>query len=181
MRLYLIDGKMKEANNMFKNVDKYKIVEGKIMQAVILASKRNEKANATKAAKNLEKLSTDDAEAAFYLATLYETGNGVEQSMIKAISLYRAASDMGYGKSQCYLADIYYEGRGTEKDLLTAVSLYQKALDCRQLTQKGATRLAECYENGLAGLTQDKKRAEQLRSAKYEDHVSALLRKVDIK
>lgn len=181
MRLYLIDGKMKEANNMFKNVDKYKIVEGKIMQAVILASKRNEKANATKAAKNLEKLSTDDAEAAFYLATLYETGNGVEQSMIKAISLYRAASDMGYGKSQCYLADIYYEGRGTEKDLLTAVSLYQKALDCRQLTQKGATLLAECYENGLAGLTQDKKRAEQLRSAKYEDHVSALLRKVDIK
>lgn len=181
MRLYMIDGKMKEANGQFKKVEKAKIDEGKIMQAVILASKRNEKPNAKKATQILEKLSTGNSEAAFYLATLYEAGNGVGQDMAKAISLYRSSADMGYGKAQCYLADIYYEGRGTEKDLITAVSLYKKSLENRQLSQNGAIRLAECYEDGLAGLTQDMKMAERLREEKHNDNLLALLKTVEIK
>lgn len=173
--LYLVDGRMKEATEQFKKVEKAKIDEGKIMQSVILASKRNEKPNAKKAVKELEKLS-GNAEAVFYLATLYETGNGVSQDMAKAIELYRRSSDMGYGKAQCYLADIYYEGRGTDKDLVTAVSLYRKAQDNRQLSQNGATRLAECYENGLAGLPKDKKMAESLRKQKHQDNLVNLLK-----
>lgn len=176
MKLYLIDGKMKEASDQFKLVDKAKMDEGRIMQAVILASKRNEKGNAKKAVKELEKLAPANSEAAFYLATLYETGNGTEVNMSKAIDLFRKAADMGYGKAQSYLGDIYYEGRGTAKDLITAVSLYQKALANRQLSQNGATRLAECYENGLAGLPQDKKKADQLRKGKYQDSVITLLK-----
>lgn len=175
MRLYLVEGKMKEANDQFKKVEKAKIDEGKIMQAVILASKRNDKPNAKKAAKELEKLSDVNPEAAFYLATLYETGNGVGQDMAKAIELYRKASDMGYGKAQCYLADIYYEGRGVDKDLVTAVSLYLKAQENRQLSQNGATRLAECYENGLAGLPKDKKKADALRNMKHQDNLTNIL------
>lgn len=178
MRLYLVDGRMKEATEQFKKVEKAKIEEGKIMQSVILASKRNEKPNAKKAVKELEKLS-GNAEAVFYLATLYETGNGVGQDMAKAIELYRRSSDMGYGKAQCYLADIYYEGRGTDKDLVTAVSLYRKALDNRQLSQNGATRLAECYENGLAGLPKDKKMAESLRKQKHQDNLINLLKNIN--
>ena len=149
------------------------------MQIVFLARKRNDKPNAKKAAKELEKLASSNPEASFYLATLYETGNGVAQNMEKAIKLYQQASDMGYGKAQSYLADIYYEGRGTEKDLLAAVKLYQKAQENRQLSQNGAIRLAECYENGLAGLQVDKKKAEQLRNEKHKDNVFELIRVID--
>ncbi|MDE7420474.1 MAG: sel1 repeat family protein [Muribaculaceae bacterium] len=180
MKLYLIDGNMKEATEQFKKVEKAKIDEGKIMQSVILTSQRNEKPNAKKAAKELEKLAPTNPEAAFYLATLYETGNGVAQDMTKAIELYRKSADMDYGKAQCYLADIYYEGRGTDKDLATAVSLYQHALQNRQLTQNGATRLAECYENGLAGLQTDKKQAEQLRKWKYQDNIVNVIKELNL-
>lgn len=180
MKLYLVDGKMKEANAQFKRVEKANIEEGKIMQMVILASKRNEKPNAKKAVKELEKFASNNAEASFYLATLYETGNGVTTNMSRAIELYRKSSDMGYGKAQSYLADIYYEGRGIEKDLLTAVTLYQKALENRQLSQNGAIRLAECYENGLAGLPKDKKKAEQLRKEKHQDNLFTILKDSDL-
>lgn len=180
MRLYLVDGKMKEANEQFKKVGKSKIDEGKIMQNVILASKRNDKPNAKKAVKELEKLAPTNPEAAFYLATLYETGNGVAQEMSKAIDLYRKSADMGYGKAQSYLADIYYEGRGVDKDLITAVSLYQKAQENRQLSRDGATRLAECYENGLAGLPKDKKMAEKLRKDKHQDNLANLLKDINL-
>ena len=179
MRLYLLDGKMKEATDQFKKVEKSKIDEGKIMQCVILASKRNEQSNAKKGAQELEKFAQSNQEAAFYLATLYETGNGVAQDMTKAIELYNKSADMGYGKAQSYLGDIYYEGRGTEKDLEKAVSLYLKALDNRQLSHNGTIRLAECYENGIAGLTQDKKKADQLRKEKHEDNLSNLLKSLN--
>ncbi len=179
MKLYLVDGKMKEATEQFKKVEKARIPEGKIMQMVVLASKRNDRPNAKKAAQELEKLAGNDAEAAFYLATLYETGNGVGQDMTKAVELYRKAADMGYGKAQSYLADIYYEGRGVDKDLVTAVALYQKAQETRQLSQNGATRLAECYDNGLAGLPKDKKMAESLRKRKNQDNLTNLLNTVD--
>lgn len=176
MKLYLVDGKMKEASAQFKKVEKAKIEDGKIMQSVILASKRNEKSNAKKAVKELEKVAPANAVASFYLATLYETGNGVDQDMTRAIEFYRKASDMDYGKAQSYLADIYYEGRGVDKDLITAVALYQKALGNRRLSQNGATRLAECYENGLAGLSKDKKKAGQLRKEKRQDNLFNLLK-----
>lgn len=178
MKLYLIDGNMKEATAQFKKVDKAKIAEGNIMQAVILASKRNEKPNAKKAAKMLEKLAPENAEAAFYLATLYESGNGVGQDIQKAIELYKAAADMNYGKAQSYLADIYYEGRGIDKDIDSAVSLYLKAQNNRQLSQTGALRLAECYESGLGGLQPDKKKSEQLSGEKYQDNLLPLLQSI---
>ncbi|MBD5267943.1 MAG: hypothetical protein HDS41_07215, partial [Bacteroides sp.] len=53
--------------------------------------------------------------------------------------------------------------------------LYQKAKENRQLSQNGATRLAECYENGLAGLPKDKKMAESLRKQKTQDNLANLL------
>lgn len=180
MKLYLIDGNMKQANELFKSVEKAKIDEGKIMQCVILASKRNEKSNAKKAARDLEKLASTNPEASFYLATLYETGNGVAQDMTKAIELYRKSADMDYGKSQSYLADIYYEGRGVDKDLGVAVTLYQKAQANRQLSYNGAIRLAECYENGLAGLPEDKQKAEQLRKEKNQDNLITVIKELNL-
>lgn len=180
MRLYLVDGNMKDANEQFKKVEKAKLPEGKIMQSVILASKRNEKPNARKAAKDLEKLVPVDAEATFYLATLYETGNGVAQDMTKAIELYQKASDMGYGIAQSNLGDIYYEGRGVDKDLAKAVMLYKTALQNRQLSRNGAVRLAECYEHGLAGLPRDGKMASQLRNGGDRDNLLNLLKALSL-
>lgn len=180
MRFYLVDGNMKAASEQFKKVEKARIPEGKIMQSVILASKRNEKPNAGKAAKDLEKLASVDAEAAFYLATLFETGNGVAQDMNKAVGYYQEASDMGYGKAQSYLGDIYYEGRGVDKDLVKAVGLYQTALQNRQLSQNGAARLSECYANGLAGLPMDKKMAAQLRNRDNKDNLLNLLKALSL-
>lgn len=180
MKLYLIDGNMKEASEQFKKVEKAKQPEGQIMQAVILASKRNEKANPGKAAKELEKLAPGNEEAAFYLAALYESGNGVTKDMNKAIELYTLSSDMGYGKAQSYLGDIYYEGRETTKDLDKAVSLYEKADANRQLSQSGATRLAECYENGLGGLPKDKKKTERIRKEKHQDNIAPLLKEANL-
>lgn len=180
MKLYQIDGNMKDAADQFKQVSKAKIPEGKIMEAVVLASNRNEKPNAKKAAKELEKLAPSNPEAAYYLAMLYENGNGVDQNMLTAIDYYRKASDMGYGPAQSKLADIYYEGLGTDKDLITAVNLYQKAAATRHLTEKGATRLAEAYENGLAGLPQDKKKAEELKNQKHPDNKGNLLKTANL-
>lgn len=176
MKLYLVDGKIKEASELFKKVEKAKIDEGKIMKAVILADKRNEKPNAMKAVKELEKLAYANPEAAFYLASLYESGNGVPQDMSKAIEFYRIAAEMGYGKAQSYLGDIYYEGRGIGKDMVMAVALYQKALENRQLSHSGTIRLAKCYENALAGLPRDMKMANALRKMKHHDNLIDLLK-----
>lgn len=181
MRLYLVEGDMKGAAAQFKKVEKAGPAEGKIMQAVILASKRNENPNAGKAAKMLSQLKDEDAEAAFYLASLYEIGNGVDQHMQKAIELYRMSADMGYGPAQSYLGDIYYEGRCVEKNLITAVELYKKAYDGRRLSERGAVRLAECYENGLAGLAADKKKAAALRKEKRQSNLTDVLKEVEIK
>ncbi len=180
MRLYLVDGKLKEANDQFKTVEKAKIDEGKIMQSVILSSKRNDKPDAKKGAKELEKVALSNPEAAFYLATLYEAGNGVAQDMSKAIELFRISADMGYGKAQSYLADIYYEGRGTDKNLEEAVALYQEARINRQLSQNGSIRLAECYEKGIGGLQKDKKKADQLKNDKYQDNLFYLLKDLSL-
>ena len=181
MKLYTVNGKLKEANAEFKKLEKSKIAEGKIMQMVILASPRYDKQNIEKAVKELEKLAVKDAQAAFILAQIYEKGDGgIEQDMTKSVELFRRASDMGFGKAQSFLGDMYYEGRGVEKDLIMAVSLYQKAHEKRQLSQTGATRLAECYENGLAGLEQDKKKAEQLRKEKHNDNILAALKELNI-
>lgn len=179
MKNYMIDEDLSNANANFKKVAKSKCEEGAIMQAVILASKKNSKPNAKKAAQNLAKLSDSNAEAAFYLATLYESGNGVDKDMAKAIELYKSAADKDYGKAQCYLADIYYEGRGTDKDMAKAVELYKLAQANHELSENGIKRLADCIENGVAGLTPDKKAADELRKTQYTNKVYQLLKKIN--
>lgn len=175
MKSYMIDGDLNKANAYFKKLGKAKCDEGTIMQAVILASKKNPKPNAKKAAQSLVKLSDGNAEAAFYLATLYESGNGVDKDMAKAIALYESAAAKDYGKAQCYLADIYYEGRGTDKDIAKAVELYRLAQANHALSESGIKRLADCMENGAAGLTADKKAADKLRKTQYVNKVHLLL------
>jgi TPR repeat protein len=63
-----------------------------------------------------------------------------------------------------------------DKDLVTAVTLYQMAYENRQLSQNGVIRLAECYENGLAGLPKDKKKADALRKQKYQSNIEKTLK-----
>lgn len=179
MKNYMIDEDLSKANANFKKLAKTKCEEGTIMQAVILASKKNPKPNAKKAAQSLAKLSDTNAEAAFYLATLYESGNGVEKDMAKAIELYKSAADKDYGKAQCYLADIYYEGRGTDKNVAKAVELYKLAQANHELSENGIKRLADCIENGVGGLTPDKKAADKLRKTKYTNKVYQLLKTIN--
>lgn len=178
MKYYIVNENLTNATAQFKKLAKAKCEEGNIMQAFIQASKKNEKPNPAKAAKTLTKYANDNAVAAFYLATLYESGNGVEKNMDKAIELYTSAANKDYGKAQCYLADIYYEGRGCLKDLTKAVQLYQQANANHQLSQNGIKRLADCIEQGVAGLTADKKAADNLRKQTYSNKVKKVLEKI---
>lgn len=176
MKLYLIDENIKEASALFKKVADAGVEEGKIMQALLLASPANSKPDMKKAVKELEKLASSNPEAAYYLGTFYESGNGVGQDMSRAIELYTFAADNGNGEAQSNLGDIYFEGRGVEKDLDKAVSLYLMAEENARLSQKGAVRLADCYENGLGGLPVDKKKAEILRKERRDDKILSLLK-----
>lgn len=176
MKLFLVDENLKGASDEFKKVEKAKVNEGKIMQAVIMSDPRTKSPDVKKAIKELEKLSHTDSEAAFYLGQIYETNN----DLAKAIELYTKSSEMGSAKAQNRLADIYFEGRGIEKNIEKAINLYQLAYENRQLSKIGAERLAECYELGTAGLTKDKEAAEKLRKTKDNNNLQSLLQNLNI-
>lgn len=179
MKHYLIEKNYDAAMEAFNAVEKAKLPEGKTMQAVCYANKDYAKYNIKKAVKLLSSTSDTQPAGAFYLATLYENGKGVNKDMAKAIELYEKSANAGYGTAQCYIGDIYYEGRGTAQNYTKAVEYYMQAQAQRQLTPNSAKRLASCYENGWGELTVDKKKATDLLKEKRTNNIKSLLETVE--
>lgn len=167
-----------EAIALFKKCEKADIMESKTMMAVCLANKNYKKRNPKKAAKLLTETARQNHVAQFYLASLYEAGNGVKKDMDKAIELYGQSANGGYAVAQCYLGNMYYEGRSVTQDYTQAVNYYRLADRQGQLNAIAARRYADCYEQGLGGLAIDKQNAEILKKQEHKNNVIPMLKTV---
>lgn len=175
MKLYAVAKDYNAALQIFKNLEKAGIVEGKTMQGVVLSDDNFEKKDLKKALKLLEEASATDPMAAYQLGLLYEFGKGVEKDMAKALELYVASAEKGYSPAQCYLGDIYYEGRGVDTDYTAAVNYYLQAKKQNALNPNSVKRLASCYENGWGDLEENKKyAAELLKKNRYAEITEVL-------
>ena len=76
----------------------------------------------------------------------YETGNGAEKDLTRAVALYRKGCDGGNALGCTDLGTHYEFGTGVEKDPAQAVALYRKACGAGQAL--GCTNLGVNYENG---------------------------------
>lgn len=160
--------KFDEALNAFKEVEKAKIAEGKLMTAVVLLDTEYPKNDAKKAFKLLKDISKTNPEALVIMATLYQNGNGTAKSLKEAVACLEKAVEMGYGPAECALGNLYYEGLGVEQSFRKAVELYENAYEQGELTETAAQRLARCYEDGKGGLERNKEKAEQvIKSAQH--------------
>ena len=163
------------ALKQFRIVEKAKIADGKVMQAVILANSSYPKSNPKKAVKLLKECSEKSPQAMYLLSGLYETGKGVDKNMQEAVGYMKRAAEDGYGAAQCALGDMYFEGRGVEQDYALAAEWYGKAYNQGLLTENAAKRYASCYAEGLGGLEKDPKRADTILSGDFKTHISELL------
>jgi len=96
-----------------------------------------------------------DVEAMMNLGNQYEWGDGVKQNTIKAIQLYRMASDRGDARAQCFLGCILREMGDYEE----AVKFFRLSAD--QGFADSEYDLACCYAHGQ-GLDVDLDEAERL-------------------
>lgn len=166
------------AYNEFKSIKK-NIVEAHTMMSVCLANKNYKKRNVKKAVKELSKsVEAGNPIAMFFLASLYEAGNGIENDKAKALELYRKSADGGYATAQCYLGNLYYEGRIVQQDYSEAVKYYQEAESQGQLTETAAIRYAQCFEKGLGGMKVDVEKAKALKKKDFKNHTIPMLQKV---
>lgn len=70
-----------------------------------------------------------NAEAGFRLANMYETGDGVGASMVRALDWYRIAAEQGSEKAQFNLGHLYATGRNVERNLHNATRYYRMAAE----------------------------------------------------
>ena len=180
MSLYFSEAKdIDGAYAMFKEIRK-EIVEAQTMMSVCLANKNYKKPNPKKAVKELTKAAeTGNAVARFYLAALYEAGNGTDKDTDKALELYQASANSGYAVAQCYLGDLFFEGRMVSQNYMEAVRYYQMAEAQGQLSESAATRYARCLEEGLGGLEVNPSKAKELKEKDFKNHVVPMLRKLN--
>lgn len=69
------------------------------------------------------------SEAAFWLASMYEHGEGVGASMNKAMEWYRRAAEGGSERAQFNLAHHYATGRHVDKDAAEAARWYRESAE----------------------------------------------------
>lgn len=154
---------LKEAEKMFKKIEK-NVPGAKTMLAVILMNKNNPKPNLAKGIKQLEAAARlGDPRACFLLAKCLLDGIGVKQKdPDREMQLLEQAINAPNSDPEavCFAGDIYYEGLyGQPRNLDKAVGMYLKA--GRLITPKSAQRLADCYANGLGGLSKSKTDADK--------------------
>lgn len=70
-----------------------------------------------------------NSEAAFWLAILYETGEGVGASMERALEWYHRAAEAGEERAQFNLAHHYATGREVDKDPARAAHWYRRSAE----------------------------------------------------
>lgn len=174
---YYQNNDFKAALNEFKAVEKAKITDGKVMQAVVLLNKDYEKQNFKKGVKLLSKaIEEGDAQALFYLGGCYEVGKGVAKDMDLAVRYVKQAAEMGYGPAECYLGDMYYEGRGVPQSYKDAAEWYAAADEQGLLNPAAAKRYAACYQQGLGGLTANKDKAAEILKHASRNTIGNLLK-----
>lgn len=167
-----------EAMDYYKQLARTDRAEGDFLQGVVLSTPQYSKANPKKGLKAIKKAAETNPAAMYMLAVMYEQGDGVDRNMEEAVRLYTESADKGFGASECNLGDIYFEGRGVERNYDEAVRYYLAAAESGQLNSSAATRLAECYEQGLGGLTVDTAAAAALREGNYDSRRDQLLRMI---
>lgn len=182
LRKYFVDKDYAAAYDSFKKVDKAKNPEGATMMGVLLANEKYEKQNLKKAIKTLTKASENSNIATYYLASMYESGTGVDKDEQKAIELLQKAADAGIAKAQCKLGDRYMAGNGVPKDMTKAAQLYLLAESQNCLTPQSAKNLSECYQkklNILPDLKDAEKRIEKLNKQKSNGNLISLLQLIE--
>jgi TPR repeat protein len=160
----------------FKVVEKAKITDGKVMEAIIFANSAYAKCNLKKSTKLFKEAAKTNAQAMYLLGMLYEAGKGVEQNMTTTVDYISKSAELGYSNAECALADMYYEGRGVDQNYATAVVWYTKADEQGQLTENAANRYASCYENGWGGLEINKDKAAEILKVKHRSQIPELLK-----
>jgi len=86
------------------------------------------------------------AEAQYYLATLYGSGDGVAQDHKAAFNWLLAAAGQGYVEAQYELSRFYSRGIGTEENTGEALKWLEQAADNNHV--KAQYYLAAAYESG---------------------------------
>jgi len=97
------------------------------------------------------------------LGWCYESGEGVNQDLVKAVELYRKAAEQGNVKAQRNLGLKYYHGEGINQDFAKAVEWLSKAAAQGEANAQGI--LAVCYYNGQGVKQDDAKAIEWWRKA----------------
>lgn len=164
------------AKDRFKELARTERTEGELWEAIVLLTPANSDANLRKGIKGLKKCADTNAFAKYVLAKCYESGHGVDRDNAQALALYTASAEMGFGPAQCALGDMYFEGRGVARNFDNAVRWFKTAAESGQLTESAASRLAECYQEGLGGLQADPETAATLRQGNYQSQIPELLR-----
>ena len=89
---------------------------------------------------------SDDRDASYILATLYEDGVGVIVDEGEALVWYEKASELGSAQAQLALAKAYYQGRGVQKSKKLAIT-YLK-MSAKQGEPEALFLLANVYATG---------------------------------
>jgi TPR repeat protein len=108
---------------------------------------------------------TGSPEAMNLLGTSYYHGLGVERDRSKAVRLWRSAAQLGNADAQCSLGDELIKS-SDHGEVSEGVQWLRRAAD--QGNYSAHSALADLYENGNAGLPQDKRLAAKHREAAAE-------------
>jgi uncharacterized protein len=102
------------------------------------------------------KLQSSEALAQYWVALMYEHGNGLEKSHDKAIQFLQMAANNGNSPAEYDLASLYNEGTGGMTiDKARACDLFEKAADQGYL--KAMHNVGYCYQTGAAGKKDESK------------------------
>lgn len=93
----------------------------------------------------------------------------------RAEELLAEAGNHGYGTAFSLLGVAYYSGIGFQQNYETAVHWLLRAMELGQLSDEGASALAQCFQDGLGGLSPDPELAAKLREGAYSVDVKKLL------
>ena len=87
-----------------------------------------------------------NAQAQFYLSTLYSNGEGVDQDIFSALSWLNSSAQSGYPAAQFNLGNRYYHGRWVEQDRAKAAQWWRKAAE--QGVTQASYNLGSLYYHG---------------------------------
>lgn len=93
-----------------------------------------------------------DSDSNYLLGTMYELGDGTNQSFNKALSNYKESAKQGNTNAMCKLGNFYQYGQGVEQNDSLAFLQYTKAANAGN--SWGQRCVAICYKNGI-GTKQD--------------------------